>query len=347
MRSRQAPPPACRRATGVRDPGPAAVRAGHDGAGPAHPRDRHPRRLQHHPPGPGAARRMAGWSPWSPRRVMPRSPPPTSLAPACPTGSTSSSARPSTTLPTLAGREPFDLVFIDADKAGNPDYLKWSLRLTRPGSVIVADNVVRGGDVLDGASIDPSVVGVRRFTELLGCRAPTGGHRDPDRRREGLRRLRHRGRHRPLSIRRHDAPAPSRRRRARPPRRAEHSQRCPRRQRVRHVNHRSHRRATELLRQIHPERVLERRRQRRRDGGHDQEEGYHRGDRAGRVAQRGSRRPSRSGRSAPGRRRPSGRRGQHRADRATHAEPVPAKIAWPIRNDASEMTSPTTSATPP
>jgi predicted O-methyltransferase YrrM len=73
------------------------------------------------------------------------------------------------TLPTLAGHEPFDLVFIDADKAGNPEYLEWSLRLTRPGSVIVADNVVRGGDVLDGASIDPSVVGVRRFTELLGA----------------------------------------------------------------------------------------------------------------------------------------------------------------------------------
>jgi predicted O-methyltransferase YrrM len=73
------------------------------------------------------------------------------------------------TLPTLAGAKPFDLVFIDADKAGNPDYLRWSLRLTRPGSVIVADNVVRGGDVLDGDSIDPSVIGVRRFTELLGA----------------------------------------------------------------------------------------------------------------------------------------------------------------------------------
>jgi predicted O-methyltransferase YrrM len=73
------------------------------------------------------------------------------------------------TLPTLDGGEPFDLVFLDADKAGNPDYLKWAVRLTRPGSVIVADNVVRGGDVLDGASIDPSVVGVRRFSELLGA----------------------------------------------------------------------------------------------------------------------------------------------------------------------------------
>lgn len=51
-------------------------------------------------------------------------------------------------LATLAGDEPFDLVFLDADKAGNPDYLEWALRLTRPGSVIVADNVVRGGEVL-------------------------------------------------------------------------------------------------------------------------------------------------------------------------------------------------------
>lgn len=72
------------------------------------------------------------------------------------------------TLATL-GTEPFDLVFLDADKAGNPDYLEWSLHLTRPGSVIVADNVVRGGDVLDSASIDPSIVGTRRFAELLGA----------------------------------------------------------------------------------------------------------------------------------------------------------------------------------
>jgi predicted O-methyltransferase YrrM len=71
-------------------------------------------------------------------------------------------------LPTLDGGEPFDLVFLDADKAGNPDYLTWSLRLTRPGSVIVADNVVRNGDVLDADSLDPSVIGIRRFSEQLG-----------------------------------------------------------------------------------------------------------------------------------------------------------------------------------
>jgi predicted O-methyltransferase YrrM len=67
-----------------------------------------------------------------------------------------------------AGRTgPFDLVFIDADKPSNPDYLAWALRLTRPGSVIIADNVVRGGAVADARSSDPSVLGVRSFVDLL------------------------------------------------------------------------------------------------------------------------------------------------------------------------------------
>jgi predicted O-methyltransferase YrrM len=70
-------------------------------------------------------------------------------------------------LPQLAG--PFDLVFIDADKRSNPEYLAWALRLTRPGSLIVADNVVRGGDVVDPVSEDPSVVGVRRFLDLVAA----------------------------------------------------------------------------------------------------------------------------------------------------------------------------------
>jgi predicted O-methyltransferase YrrM len=69
------------------------------------------------------------------------------------------------TLPRLHG--PFDLIFIDADKPSNPDYLEWALRLTRPGSVIVGDNVVRDGAVTDKASTDPRVQGVRRFTELI------------------------------------------------------------------------------------------------------------------------------------------------------------------------------------
>jgi predicted O-methyltransferase YrrM len=73
------------------------------------------------------------------------------------------------TLPKLADEmeEPFDLVFIDADKPSNPEYLDWALRLTRSGSVIVADNVVRDGAVTDAQSEDPRVRGVRRFTELV------------------------------------------------------------------------------------------------------------------------------------------------------------------------------------
>ncbi|GAA1302856.1 O-methyltransferase [Streptomyces sanglieri] len=75
------------------------------------------------------------------------------------------------TLPEMAeeGCGPFDVVFIDADKPSNPDYLAWSLKLTRPGSLIVADNVVRDGEVVDGTSDDPKVQGVRRFTELVAA----------------------------------------------------------------------------------------------------------------------------------------------------------------------------------
>jgi predicted O-methyltransferase YrrM len=65
--------------------------------------------------------------------------------------------------------EPFDLIFIDADKRGYPQYLQWSLRLSRPGTVIVADNVVREGRVLDSTSDDADVQGVQRFTELLAA----------------------------------------------------------------------------------------------------------------------------------------------------------------------------------
>lgn len=71
------------------------------------------------------------------------------------------------TLPQVAG--PFDLVFIDADKRNNPGYLEWSLRLSRPGTLIIADNVVRGGAVADRASPDPDVQGVRRFNELIAA----------------------------------------------------------------------------------------------------------------------------------------------------------------------------------
>ncbi len=75
------------------------------------------------------------------------------------------------TLPKLhaAGDGPFDLIFIDADKPGYPDYLPWSVRLSRPGSMIIADNVVRDGAVADSASTDANVQGVRRFIEMLAA----------------------------------------------------------------------------------------------------------------------------------------------------------------------------------
>ena len=64
---------------------------------------------------------------------------------------------------------PFDLVFIDADKRQYPEYWNWSLRLSRPGTLIVADNVVRGGAAADPESQDPAVQGVRRFNELVAA----------------------------------------------------------------------------------------------------------------------------------------------------------------------------------
>ena len=65
------------------------------------------------------------------------------------------------------GHDPFDLVFIDADKVANAKYLAAALELSRPGTLIVADNVIRGGSVLDGD--DPSAVGVRRFFDLIAA----------------------------------------------------------------------------------------------------------------------------------------------------------------------------------
>ncbi|HEY3081108.1 MAG TPA: O-methyltransferase [Chloroflexota bacterium] len=64
---------------------------------------------------------------------------------------------------------PFDLIFIDADKQSNPEYLAWALELSRRGTLIVADNVVRGGAVADHAEDDLHVRGVRRFYELLAA----------------------------------------------------------------------------------------------------------------------------------------------------------------------------------
>jgi predicted O-methyltransferase YrrM len=74
------------------------------------------------------------------------------------------------TLPQVAiGRGPFDLIFIDADKESIPEYFSWALSLSRSGSVIIVDNVVRNGAVVDPASDDPRVQGVRRFNELLAA----------------------------------------------------------------------------------------------------------------------------------------------------------------------------------
>ncbi|WP_251093197.1 O-methyltransferase [Streptomyces sp. Caat 7-52] len=72
-------------------------------------------------------------------------------------------------LPKLADENPapFDLVFIDADKANNAHYVEWALRLSRAGSLIVVDNVVRGGRVTDASSTDPDVVGTRAAIELI------------------------------------------------------------------------------------------------------------------------------------------------------------------------------------
>jgi predicted O-methyltransferase YrrM len=69
------------------------------------------------------------------------------------------------TLPRLTG--PFDLIFIDADKVNTPQYLEWSIKLSRPGTLIIADNVVRDGKVIDATLDDPSVKGIRRFYEML------------------------------------------------------------------------------------------------------------------------------------------------------------------------------------
>jgi predicted O-methyltransferase YrrM len=80
------------------------------------------------------------------------------------------------TLPELLaeGAGPFDLIFIDADKRNYPGYLEWSLKLSRPGSVIIGDNVVRGGVILDPDGYDPrlgegGVQEVRRFYDLLAA----------------------------------------------------------------------------------------------------------------------------------------------------------------------------------
>jgi predicted O-methyltransferase YrrM len=73
------------------------------------------------------------------------------------------------TLPRLAAERtgPFDLTFIDADKANIPAYFEWALKLAAPRGLIIVDNVIRDGAVIDETSTDPSVLGVRRLNEML------------------------------------------------------------------------------------------------------------------------------------------------------------------------------------
>jgi predicted O-methyltransferase YrrM len=73
------------------------------------------------------------------------------------------------TLPRLQkeNSEPFDLIFIDADKSNNSEYVRWALKFSRPGTLIIIDNVVRDGAVIDADSTDKDVQGARRLFELL------------------------------------------------------------------------------------------------------------------------------------------------------------------------------------
>jgi predicted O-methyltransferase YrrM len=64
--------------------------------------------------------------------------------------------------------EPFDLVFLDADKKSNPAYFEWALKMTKSGSLIIVDNVVRGGAILESESNDPHIQGVRQLATLVG-----------------------------------------------------------------------------------------------------------------------------------------------------------------------------------
>ena len=72
-------------------------------------------------------------------------------------------------LPMLKSEAPFDLFFIDADKENNADYFQWALKLCRPGSVIVVDNVVREGEVANADTADENVLGARRLVDFVAA----------------------------------------------------------------------------------------------------------------------------------------------------------------------------------
>jgi predicted O-methyltransferase YrrM len=69
--------------------------------------------------------------------------------------------------PAVQKYAPYDLIFVDADKPNNPGYFEWAVKLSRPGTLIIIDNVVRDGEVIDPKSTDPGVQGVRKMNELI------------------------------------------------------------------------------------------------------------------------------------------------------------------------------------
>lgn len=68
-------------------------------------------------------------------------------------------------LPTLEA--PFNMIFSDADKVNHPRYLEWAIKLSKQGTVIVGDNTVRGGGVIDSSSEDPNVKGLRKYVQMI------------------------------------------------------------------------------------------------------------------------------------------------------------------------------------
>lgn len=74
------------------------------------------------------------------------------------------------TLPKIAEEKlgPFDLIFVDADKPNNPHYFEWAVRLSRAGTLIVVDNVIRDGEIAEAENTDPAITGTRRMFELMG-----------------------------------------------------------------------------------------------------------------------------------------------------------------------------------
>ena len=110
-----------------------------------------------------------------------------SSGPGWATSSSCGSERRWSTLPQLdaEGAGPFDLTFIDADKVNTPGYFAWALEHSRPGSLIVADNVVRGGTLARAASDDPATQPSAGSTRRLPP-SPGSGDHDPDRRQQGL-----------------------------------------------------------------------------------------------------------------------------------------------------------------